>query len=174
MTTTRPVPRSTRMFAGVRSRWTTPRAWACASAAATGAQYLRASSQSSVRPRDHRVEGFALHELHDEHRLAVVLQHVVEADDVRVLEPGEGRSLALESLPQLGIVRDPRMEHLECDVAAEPLVSGAPDHAHAAAPELLAEAIPICDCVVDVLHERHLHGRTPGGLEPTPAWFGDR
>jgi hypothetical protein len=28
--------------------------------------------------------------------------------------------------------------------------------------------------VVDVLHERHLPGRLPGALEPTPAPFGDR
>jgi hypothetical protein len=48
------------------------------------------------------------------------------------------------------------MEHLERDLAAEPLVTGPPDDAHAAAPQLLAEAVPVGDDVVDVLHERHL------------------
>jgi hypothetical protein len=92
-----------------------------------------------------------------------------------VLEPRERRSLALEALAKLGVVRDPWMEHLERDLAAEPLVPGAPDHAHAAAPQLLAEAVPVGDDVVDVLHERHLgRGVPPGGLEATPASFGDR
>ena len=75
-----------------------------------------------------------------------------------MLEPRERRRLALEALAQLGVVGDPRVEHLERDVAAEPLVACAPDDAHAAAPDLLAEAIPVGDDVVDVLHEWHLHG----------------
>ena len=174
MTTTRPVPRSTSTFAGVRSRWTTPRACACASAAATGAQYRRVSSQSSERPATAVSSADAVDELQDEHRLAVVLEDVVETDDVRVLEPCERRRLALEALAQLGVVGDPRVEHLQRDVAPEALVARAPDDAHAAAPDLLAEAIAVGDDVVGVLQERHLHGRTPGGMEPTPVSFGDR
>ena len=125
-------------------------------------------------PCDQRVQRDAVDELHDEHRLAVVLEDVVETNDVRVLEPCQGRCLALEALAQLGVVGDPWVEHLQRDVASEALVARTPDHAHAAAPDLLTEAIPVGDDVVDVLQERHLHGHTPGGLEPTPALFGDR
>ncbi len=107
---------------------------------------------------DDAVQRRAFHELHDEHRLAVVLQDVVEADQVRVLEAGERRRLPLEALPQLGVVRDPRVEDLERDVAAQPLVACSPDHAHAPTPELLVEAISVGDGVLGVLHGWTLSG----------------
>ena len=91
--------------------------------------------------REAGVEGLALDELHHEHGPAAVLEHVVEADDVRVLETCECGGLALEALAQLRVVGDPRVEHLERDDAAEPLVAGAPDHAHTALAELLQGAI---------------------------------
>ena len=110
---------------------------------------------------DDGVQRVALDELHHEHRLAVVLEHVVEPDDVRVLEARERRRLALEALAQLGVVGDPRVQDLERDVTAQPLVAYPPDDAHASPPDLLAEAIPVGEDVVDVLHAWHLH-RVPG------------
>ena len=173
VTTTRPVPRSTSTLDGVRSRWTTPRACACASAAATGAQSRRASSQPSVRPPTTRVQAVALDELEDEHRLPAVLEDVVEPDDVRVLEPGECRGLALEARAELLVVGDPGMQHLERDLAPEPLVVGTPDDAHATATELVAQAIAVRDDVLGVLHV------TPPGVagrrsDASRFWFGFR
>ena len=66
---------------------------------------------------DDRVEAVALDELEDEHRLPAVLEDVVEPDDVRVLEPGECRSLALEARAELLVVGDPGVQHLERDIA---------------------------------------------------------
>ena len=109
--------------------------------------------------RDNRVERNSVDELEHEHRLAVALEDVVEAHEVRVLEPRECRRLALEPLAQLGVVGDPGVQDLEGDVAAQPLVTRPPDHAHAAAPDLRAEAIAVGEDVVDVLHAWHLHRR---------------
>ena len=147
VTTRRPLPRSTRTFAGVRSRWTTPRACAWARAAAIGAQSRRASSQLRAAVGEERFERLAFHELHHEHGLTAILEHVVEPHDVRVLEARERGGLALEALAKLGIVGDPRVEHLERDDAAQPLVVGTPDDAHATTAELLDGAISPCDDV---------------------------
>ena len=166
VTTTRPVPRSTSTFAGVRSRWTTPRRVRVRERRGDRGAVPPCLVPVERSPCDQRVERDALDELHDEHRLAVVLEHVVETNDVRVLEPCQSGRLALEPLAQLGIVGDPRVEHLERDVASEPLVARTPDHAHAAAPDLLAEAIPVGDDVVDVLQ-----GGTCTGIPGRPGTY---
>ena len=70
-----------------------------------------------------------------------ILDHVVEPHDVRVLEARQRLGLALEAIAELGIVRDPRVQDLQRDVALEPLVVRTPDHAHAAATQLLEQAI---------------------------------
>ena len=103
----------------------------------------------------HRVEAVALDELENEDGLPAVLEDVVEPDDVRVLEPGECRRLALEARAELLVVRDPGMQHLERDIALEALVVGAPDDAHATAAELVAQAIAVRDDVLGVLHVTH-------------------
>ena len=103
-------------------------------------------------PRDQRVERDAFDELQDEHGLSLVLEHVVEADDVRMLKPCQRRRLALEPLAQLRVVCDPGVEDLERDVALEPLVAGPPDDAHAAATELLEDSIAVGDGRLCSLH----------------------
>ena len=101
---------------------------------------------------DDRVQAVALNELEDEDGLPAVLEDVVEPDDVRVLEPGERRGLALEARAELRVVRDPGMQNLERDLPPEPLVVGTPDDAHAAATELVSQAIAVRDDVLGVLH----------------------
>ena len=101
---------------------------------------------------DDRMQAVALDELEDEHRLPAVLEDVVEPDDVRVLEPGECRGLALEARAELLVVGDPGVQHLERHLAPEPLVVGTPDDAHATATELVAQAIAVRDDVLGVLH----------------------
>ena len=101
---------------------------------------------------DERVQAVALDELEDEHGLSTVLEDVVEPDDVRVLEPGERRGLALEARAEILVVGDPGVQHLERDLAPESLVVRAPDDAHATATELVAQAIAVRDDVLGVLH----------------------
>ena len=101
---------------------------------------------------NHGVEADAVDELHDEHRLTAFLEHVVEADDVRVLQPCERRRLALEPLPQLGIVRDPGVEDLERHVPAEALVAGAPHDAHSTLAELIDQPVAGSDDGVGFVH----------------------
>ena len=103
-------------------------------------------------PAGYRVEAVALDELEDEDGLSAVLEDVVEPDDVRVLEPGERRRLALEACAELLVVRDPGVQDLERDIPPQALVAGAPDDAHATAAELVAQAIAVCDDVLGVLH----------------------
>ena len=101
---------------------------------------------------NHRVEADAVDELHDEHGLAAFLEHVVEADDVRVLEPRERGGLALEPLAKLGIVRDPGVEDLERHVPAEALVAGAPHDAHSSLAELIDQPVAVSDDGVGFVH----------------------
>ncbi len=112
---------------------------------------------------DDCVQAVSLDELEDEHRLPAILEDVVEPDDVRVLEPGKCRGLALEARAELLVVGDPGMQHLERHLAPEPLVVGAPDDAHATATELVAQAIAVRDDVLGVLHV------TPPGV-PGRRW----
>ena len=60
-------------------------------------------------PGDDRVQPVPLDELEHEHRLALVLEHVVQPDDVRMLEARERRGLALEARAEVLVVRDPRV-----------------------------------------------------------------
>ena len=113
---------------------------------------------------DQRVERDAFDELHDEHRLAVVLEHVVEADDVRMLEARQRRRLALEPLAQLGVLGDPRVEDLQRDVALEPFVPGAPHHTHAAATQLLEQSVATRDDRLCSLHVDLETAGQPGRL----------
>ena len=90
-----------------------------------------------------RVESLAVDELEHEHGLLLVLDHVVQTDDVGMLEAGERRGLSVEALAQLRILGDPAVQHLQRDVAPEALVARAPDDAHPAPAELLVQAISV-------------------------------
>ena len=107
---------------------------------------------AELPPADERVQAVAVDELEHEHRLAAILEDVVEANDVRVLEPRERRGLTLETRAEVFVVRHPRVEHLEGHVTAESLVTRAPDDAHPAPPELLDEAVTAGDDVLGSLH----------------------
>ena len=118
------------------------------------AALVRVGERSSDRPR-HRPcllprerpapgelrQAGSLHELHDEERRLAVLAVVVEAHHVLVLERGQHPSLTRESAPQVGVLRDPRMQQLDGHVAVEPLVARPPDRAHAATADAGAQHI---------------------------------
>ena len=90
---------------------------------------------------DHRVERAAADELHHQQPPAVGVLDAVQADDVRVVERGEGARLALQPRQRLGGGGDAVGEELHRDVAAELRVAGAPDDPSAAFAEALLEAV---------------------------------
>ena len=83
----------------------------------------------------------ALEEGHRQEGHAVVLADLEDGDDVRVLDGRGGAGLAEESLLVLRVLGDGRQHGLERDLAAELRVLGEEDHAHAAGPELLQDAV---------------------------------
>ncbi len=74
-------------------------------------------------------EGRALDQLGDEQRVAVLLAHLIQRDDARMVEPG--RRLCLAQHPPAGLAA--RLDRLDRDGPLEPPVPGLVDDAEAAA-----------------------------------------
>ena len=74
----------------------------------------------------------ALEILHDEERGAVLLAHVVQRADVRMIELRDRAGLAIEALAELRVGREGVRENLDRDRAIEPRVAGFVDLAHPA------------------------------------------
>ena len=129
---------SKRTLAGFRSRWTTPRACACASPAAMPAAMASVSSSGSgcsvAQPLLERPTGHVLeHHVRPSLRLAVV----VELGDVRMSERCDRTRLTLEAR-RVGV----RGEELDRNVAAELEILRAPDLGHASTPQHVVEPVP--------------------------------
>ena len=77
----------------------------------------------------------ALEQLHGREHRAVRLAELVDRQDVRVREGGDGLGLALEAAERLRVVREVAREHLHGDVAVQPRVAGVEHDAHAALPD---------------------------------------
>ncbi|EKX63533.1 hypothetical protein STRIP9103_00669, partial [Streptomyces ipomoeae 91-03] len=92
------------------------------------------------------VHGRPVDEFHDDQGAAVDLGHVVHGDDSGVPDAGGGPGLALHPQPQVGQFGHGGVrvgaQLLEGDLAVEHFVHGPPDHAHAAASELLDDPVP--------------------------------
>ncbi len=84
---------------------------------------------------DEVAQGDAVHELHEQIKIAAGLAEVVDGDDVRVVEAGQGLGLAGEALGEGGVGAALGGEELEGDEAAEGFLAGLVNHAHAAAAE---------------------------------------
>ncbi len=83
------------------------------------------------------LERLPLDELHGEPGDAVLGARVVDAHDVRVVDPRERLRLALEALEELAVARERRLEDLERDRArGEVVVVRAVDDPHGAARDL--------------------------------------
>jgi hypothetical protein len=80
------------------------------------------------------------HELHDDEVDALGLAKLVHSADVRVRQARQGMCFARDGQPH-GLVARRSRQHLQGDVAVEPLVMGAIDGPHPAGPELLEHAI---------------------------------
>ena len=128
-TLTRP-SRVTITFAGLRSRCTTP--FSCAATKASASGIPRSSTWASGNPpgSDELGEAPPFHQLHGEEPDAAVLLDGVEHHDVRVVEPGHGRRLALEASEAVGRRRHVGGQHLDRDVALEARVARTVDLAH--------------------------------------------
>ena len=121
-------------LAGLTSRWTTPRSWACASAAQTprrprASPGRRASLLGSPLTRRRRASWRASSESEArdvlEHEVPApgLALHVVEQqDDVRVREPGEDARLAFELLANVDVGGIVALSALSATLAAERLL----------------------------------------------------
>ena len=91
------------MLAGLMSRWTSPRVWAWCRASATAAT-SSADSRNDGRPVSIlAARSLPVDELRDDVAEAVVgPAHVVDRDDVRVVELGEDAGLGQVRLDVLG------------------------------------------------------------------------
>ena len=82
-----------------------------------------------------RPQGLALQQLGHQIRRAVVAADVVHGEDGGVVERRDGARLGLEAAQAVGAGRQVRRQHLDRDLAAEPLVARAVDDPHAAGPD---------------------------------------
>jgi hypothetical protein len=93
----------------------------------------------------HVVERGPVDELHDDDGAALMLGHVVDGDDPRVPYPGGRSCLTLHPYVQIGQFRPGRVvvrpQFLDGHLAAEDLVDGPPDDAHAAAAQLAHDSV---------------------------------
>ena len=85
-----------------------------------------------LQPLGQRV---ALEILHDQEVGALVLAHVVQRANVRVIQAGDGLRLALEPLLEVGVCGDMRGEDFDGDGAVQAGVAGFVHLAHAARAE---------------------------------------
>ena len=119
------------MFSGLRSRWTTPAAWAAARPSATCAAMsisLRTGDGFAVKQGTQRL---ALEEFADNVLLAGLDAEVVDRDDVGMIERGDGAGFAFEAAAKIS-GSTVFAQDFDGDIAVEAGVAGAIDFAHAA------------------------------------------
>ncbi len=126
----------------------------------------------------HVVQGGAVDQFHDDQRASVDLGDVVHGHDSGVPDPGGRAGLALHPHPQaleFGAVGvDVGAQFLDGDLAAEDLVGGPPDHAHAAAAQLGQDPVapgeqppgPVRPSVVPRRHRRPVLSASVCGVQP--------
>ena len=116
------------------------------------------------------LEARAFDQLHDEVGHVLVLADVVDGDHVRVAEGGRGAGLAEEALAGVAdlVVG---AEDLDRHRALEVRVPGAEDDAHAAAADLLVEAVAVGE---DVANAASRHARRRQRSCCSDQWFQSR
>ena len=156
-------------FDGLRSRWTTPRSWACLRAGASW-QAISSTSRQGSRPCafEHGVEAGAGDVLHGEPGPAVVDAGIEEADDVGVVEMADDFDLALEAQHEARLGGQLGGQHLDGGdgrpVGRRRFGVGEVDGGHAAASDFPVEE-PRAESCAD--HVR----RTTGGKEANRRWI---
>ena len=86
------------------------------------------------------VKRLAAHELHDHQEIVAVLMQLVDRRDARVVQPRERHRFRAKAF-QNGVVCQVGIEHLDRNVTIERLIHRLVDSAHAAASELLDDAV---------------------------------
>ena len=92
-----------RMFAGLRSRCSTPLPCATVSALNTSSSTARTLADMQRAAHGLVSKGAAGEPLHHDERHAVVLAVIVDRDDVGMAECGRRASLVFESAPNVGL-----------------------------------------------------------------------
>ena len=92
-------------------------------------------------PRDQVLQGHALQIFHGDKRLAVFLANVVNGADVGMVQRGSRLRLALKAAERLGILGHFIGQKFERDKTMQPRVFGFVNHTHAAAAQLLDNAV---------------------------------
>ena len=101
------------------------------------------------------LEARAFDQLHDEVGHVAVFADVVDGDNVRVAEGGRGAGLAEEALAGVADL-EVGAEDLDRNRALEVRIPGAEDDAHAAAADLLVEAVAVGEDVADCGRRHHV------------------
>ena len=132
---------STMMLDGLRSRWTTPRWWACEIASQTARHERDAGRDLRARvrrrpPARPGVERLAVHLFHGEPVQAVVgAAGIVDGGDARVVEPPEALRLAAEHAQLVRAREDAGAQHLQGHGARRMRLARLEDNTHAALAE---------------------------------------
>ncbi|MCP4916832.1 MAG: hypothetical protein GY913_07885 [Proteobacteria bacterium] len=135
-------------FAGLTSRWTTPRSWAC-DGQRDGHQGLEVPPQRALVPGappadDDLVEGRAKHQRHREPGPPILQRaDVDDRDDRGVIEARLGIGLALETSQR--VLRASGGQDLGGQDAVEPDVPHFPDVAHAAGRVVLDHVVALAE-----------------------------
>src|ERR1700730_6015481 len=87
------------------------------------------------------LERFAVHELHGDEVLAVLLTDVVDGANVGMIERGSSLGLAAEAFQRGRGLRGFPRKKFESDKAAKPRVFGLVNDAHTATTELFEDAV---------------------------------
>ena len=131
-------------FAGFKSRWTMPCAWASAIVRATSRMIWQDLERDHPAAEQERVERAAVEELHDQERRAVFgAAEIEDVDDPRVADRAADLGL-VEEAGERGRVAgdDVGAHHLDRDVASDGLVLCSPHGPHAAVPDEAKQPIP--------------------------------
>ena len=97
-----------------------------------GVDELERDGQRST-VRDDLLEALTFNEFHGDVGDVVLFAHIVDGDDVGVLQPAGGLGLAVKALEQTGIGGHASGDGLDGDEAVDDRIASAVDHAHGAA-----------------------------------------
>jgi len=88
-------------------------------------------------------QALAVDELHHDRLAPTLGDRVVDGDDVRVVQPGDGDGLAAEALGDHGVCRERRLEELDGDGARQQGVGGQPHLGHASLREASLQPVAL-------------------------------
>ena len=128
-----------------------------------------------MTPRSCAAESLAFEELRHGVGDAVLVAHIVNRQDVRVRQRGQGFGLALETRERLGVERHGLRQDLDRDVAIESCVPRAIDLSHSAGPDRREDLV---GAQTSTLGESHVSEMIPGAdfsrCRPIRPLCGDR